>query len=85
MNPDLSTIRTTFAIGTPVRVKESVIVYHHPEHRNEPLDLKGEEGEVINLVLDWHDRPVSASCPIEVKFSKRFRAHFRADELEVIH
>lgn len=31
-------------VGDRVRVRTSVIVYHHPEHRNQPFDLKGMEG-----------------------------------------
>ena len=34
-------------VGDRVHVQESVIVYHHPEHRNEPFDIKGLEGEVV--------------------------------------
>jgi len=32
-------------VGDRVRVKESIIVYHHPEHRNQSFDIKGLEGE----------------------------------------
>ncbi|MGL5921746.1 ferredoxin-thioredoxin reductase variable chain, partial [Chroococcidiopsis sp.] len=37
-------------VGDRVRVKESVIVYHHPEHRNQPFDIKGLEGDVLGIV-----------------------------------
>jgi hypothetical protein len=71
-------------IGARVRVKESVVVYHHPEHRNQPLDLKGQEGEVIEIVKEWQGRPVSANFPVLVKFGGKFRAHLQEFELEEI-
>ncbi len=71
-------------VGDRVRVTESVIVYHHPEHRNEAFDLKGQEGDVISFADVWRDQPISANFPIVVKFSKKFKAHLRQDELEVI-
>lgn len=70
--------------GDRIRVKESVIVYHHPENRNQPFDIKGLEGEVINVVTEWQGRPVSANLPIYVKFSKKFKAHLRENELELV-
>lgn len=70
--------------GDRIRVKESVIVYHHPEHRNQPFDIKGQEGEVISVVTEWQGRPVSANLPIYIKFSKRFKAHLRENELEIL-
>ncbi|HBB35269.1 MAG TPA: ferredoxin--nitrite reductase [Cyanobacteria bacterium UBA8803] len=69
-------------VGDRVRVKKSILVYHHPAHRNEPFDIKGLEGEVIGIVLEWEGRPVSANLPLQVQFDKKFRAHFREDELE---
>ncbi len=71
-------------VGDRVRVKESTIVYHHPNHRNEAHDIQGEEGEVIAIVKEWKGRPVSANFPVQVKFEKKFRAHLREDELEVV-
>lgn len=71
-------------VGDHVRVTKSVIVYHHPAHKKEPFDIKGLEGEVINIVTEWQGRPVSANLPVQVKFDKKFRAHFREDEVEVI-
>jgi hypothetical protein len=44
-------------VGDRVRVRASVIVYHHPEHRNQPFDLKGMEGEVIAVIRDWNGPP----------------------------
>ena len=71
-------------VGDKVRITESIIVYHHPEHRSQAFDLKGSEGEVIALVTEWHGRPVSANLPIYVQFTKKFKAHLREDELEVV-
>ncbi|MEH1792854.1 MULTISPECIES: ferredoxin-thioredoxin reductase variable chain [unclassified Nostoc] len=71
-------------VGDRVRVKDSVVVYHHPEHRNQAFDIKGTEGDVVNIATQWRDRPVSANLPIVVQFSKKFKAHLRENELEVI-
>ena len=70
-------------VGDRVRVKESVIVYHHPEHRNQPFDIKDSEGEVIAIATEWQGRPVSANLPVYVQFSKKFKAHLREDELDL--
>ncbi len=71
-------------VGDRVRVKDSVVVYHHPEHRSQAFDLKGTEGEVIGIATQWQGRPVSANLPIVVQFSKKFKAHLREIELELI-
>lgn len=71
-------------VGSRVRVIQSVIVYTHPEHRNKPFDIKGMEGEVSEIIKEWHGRPVSANLPVLVKFDKKFKAHFRENELEPI-
>lgn len=71
-------------VGDRVRVKESTIVYHHPEHRNEPFDIKGLEGEVVAFVTEWRGRPVSANLPVQVQFSKKFKVHLRESELEAM-
>jgi hypothetical protein len=70
-------------IGDRVRVIESVVVYHHPENKKQPFDIKGMEGEVIGVITEWQGRPVSANLPIFVQFSKKFKAHLRDNELEV--
>lgn len=69
-------------VGSRVRVIQSVIVYTHPQHRNKPFDIKGMEGEVTEIIKEWHGRPVSANLPVLVKFDKKFKAHFREAELE---
>jgi hypothetical protein len=70
--------------GDRVRVKESVIVYHHPEHRSQAFDLKGSEGDVVGIATQWQGRPVSANLPIVVQFTKKFKAHLRENEIEII-
>ncbi len=74
----------TLKVGDCVRVKEAVIVYHHPEHRKEAFDIKGFEGEVMAIIQDWQGRPVSANYPIQVRFDKKFRAHLQERELEAL-
>ncbi len=71
-------------VGDRVRVKESTIVYHHPEHRSEAFDIKGLEGEVMAFANEWRGRPVSANLPILVQFTKKFKAHLREGEVEVL-
>ncbi|WP_016953087.1 ferredoxin-thioredoxin reductase variable chain [Anabaena sp. PCC 7108] len=71
-------------VGDRIRVKESVVVYHHPEHRGQAFDLKGTEGEINAIVTQWKDRPVSANFPLLVQFSKKFKAHLRENEIEII-
>jgi len=77
-------IDVVMKVGDRVRVKESVVVYHDPDHRGQAFDLKGTEGEVIGLATEWQGRPVSANLPILVRFTKKFKAHLRENELEVI-
>ena len=77
-------VNSDMVVGDRVRVKESVVVYHHPEHRSEAFDIKALEGEVINIATEWKGRPVSANLPIQVKFTKKFKAHLRISELEKI-
>jgi hypothetical protein len=67
--------------GDRVRVSDSVIVYNHPQHRGSAFDMKGEEGEVFDVLNDWKGRPITPTLPVIVKFG-RYRAHFRAEELE---
>ena len=66
--------------GDPVRVSSSVVVFHHPQHRGQAFDMKGQQGEVVSVLNDWKGRPISPTLPVIVAFGK-FRAHFRSDEL----
>ncbi|MFN9934423.1 MAG: ferredoxin-thioredoxin reductase variable chain [Cyanobacteriota bacterium] len=69
--------------GDRVKVCRSVVVFNHPQHRNSNFDLEGQEGEVLNVLTDWKGRPISPTLPVVVAFGK-YRAHFRADELEAV-
>ncbi len=71
-------------IGDRVRVKTSVVVYHHPDHRNTPYDIRGLEGVLKSVIRDWNGRPVSANYPFQVQFDSKFRSHFHESELELI-
>ncbi len=71
-------------VGARVRVIESVVIYHHPEHRNQPVDIKGQEGEMLAIVTEWRGRPVSANFPILVKFGPKLRVHLQEFEIEVV-
>lgn len=71
-------------VGDRVRVTSSVIVYHHPEHRNQPFDLRGMEGELTSIILDWNGRPIGANYPYQVQFAPKFRSHLQAGELEMV-
>ena len=71
-------------VGDHVRVIESVVVYHHPQNRKKPFDIKDMEGEVIAVVTEWQGRPVSANLPVLVQFEKKFKAHLKESELEVL-
>ena len=67
--------------GDRVKVSSNVVVFHHPQHRGEAFDLQGQQGEVISVLEEWKGRVISPTLPVVVAFGK-FRAHFRADELE---
>ncbi len=71
-------------VGDRIRVKESVVVYHHPEHRGKAFDIKGTEGEIVQIVTQWEGRPVSANFPFLVQVNKKFKVHLRENEIEVI-
>ncbi|MBD2250207.1 ferredoxin-thioredoxin reductase variable chain [Nostoc parmelioides] len=77
-------VNVVMKVGDRVCVKESVVVYHHPEHRGKAFDLKGSEGEIVEIVTQWQGRPVSANLPFLIQFNKKFKAHLRENELEVI-
>ncbi|MDF5735968.1 MULTISPECIES: ferredoxin-thioredoxin reductase variable chain [unclassified Nostoc] len=84
MEKQMLGVNVVMKVGDRIRVKDSVVVYHHPEHRNQPFDIKGVEGDVVGIATQWQGRPVSANLPIVVQFSKKFKAHLRENELEVI-
>ncbi|MCP9775197.1 ferredoxin-thioredoxin reductase variable chain [Cyanobium sp. WAJ14-Wanaka] len=69
--------------GQQVRVCQSVVVFHHPQHRGVAFDLQGQQGEVVTVLNDWKGRVISPTLPVIVAFGK-FRAHLRADEIEAV-
>ena len=69
--------------GDRVRVKESVVVFTHPEHRGQAFDMHGQEGDVTTVLNEWKGRTISPTLPVIVAFG-RYKAHFRAEELEAI-
>lgn len=80
--------RATFAPGTKVRVKTSVVVFHVPKMKGQGKDLKGLEG-VVDSRADAHEGvAVSATFGARVKLpvgdgsEKTFIAHLEDDELE---
>ncbi|BAY19757.1 ferredoxin thioredoxin reductase, alpha chain [Anabaenopsis circularis NIES-21] len=84
VEPQKLGVNVLMKVGDRVRVNQSVVVYHHPEHRSQAFDLKGSEGEIVDIVTQWQGRPVSANLPVLVQFSKKFKAHLRENELEII-
>ena len=71
----------TMLPGDQVKVCQNVVVYHHPQHRGVAFDLHGQQGEVVTVLNDWKGRVISPNLPVVVAFGK-FKAHFRADEIE---
>lgn len=71
-----------FPVGSRVRIARSVVVYHHPEHRNQPFDLIGMEGTVVAQLREWQGREISANYPICVQFGPKFSVHLQEGELE---
>ena len=60
-------------------VEASVVVFNHPQHRGEALDMKGQSGEVVSVLNDWKGRVIRPTLP--VIGLRPLQAHFRADEL----
>jgi Ferredoxin thioredoxin reductase variable alpha chain len=72
-------------VGDRVRVSTSVVIYHHPKHRGQAVDILDREGTIDKIATEWKGRPISANFPLIVKFDDdKLRAHMREDELEVI-
>jgi hypothetical protein len=72
-------------VGDRVRVKISVVIYHHPKHRSQAIDILNQEGTIDKIATEWKGRPISANFPLIVKFDNdKLRAHMREEELEVI-
>jgi hypothetical protein len=72
-------------VGDRVRVSTSVVIYHHPKHRGQAVDIVHQEGTIDKIATEWKGRPISANFPLVVKFDlDKLRAHMRSDELETI-
>lgn len=71
-------------VGTRIRVNTSVVIYHHPDHRNQGFDIKGQEGEITAIATSWQGRPVSANFPYLVKFTPKFKVHLTEHEMEAL-
>jgi Ferredoxin thioredoxin reductase variable alpha chain len=72
-------------VGDRVRITESVVVYHIPGGKGQPVEIKGYEGSIAKIVTEWQGRPVSANFPLLVKFENpKFRAHLQEHEVEAI-
>ncbi|KAI3435063.1 FeThRed_A domain-containing protein [Psidium guajava] len=77
-------------IGSRVRVKAPVRVYHVP--RVAELELSGMEGEVKQNLLFWRGKSLTANRPFKVEFvgdvegrgPVKFVAHLEEDEFEFI-
>ena len=68
--------------GDRVTVDASVVVFNHPEHRNQAFDLHGQSGEVVRILNEWKGRAISPTLPVIVAFG-RYKAHFRINELSL--
>ncbi len=71
-------------VGTRIRVSTSVLIYHHPEHRNTAFDIDGQEGEIVAIATSWKGRPVSANFPFVVKFTPKLKVHLTEQEMTAI-
>jgi hypothetical protein len=76
--------QVSMKVSDRVRVTESVLVYHHPQHKKVAFDVQGLEGDVVAILTEWQGRPISANLPILVQFEGRFKAHFRESEVTVV-
>ncbi|MGA0279258.1 MAG: ferredoxin-thioredoxin reductase variable chain, partial [Vulcanococcus sp.] len=52
--------------GDQVTVSQSVVVFHHPQHRGQAFDLKGQQGEVFQVLNDYKGRTISPTMPVIV-------------------
>jgi hypothetical protein len=61
-------------------------MYHTPMSKGQPYDVQGLEGVVTKFADEYQGLSISANRPIQVMLegSKKFIAHFEANELEPI-
>lgn len=84
---------TSWNVGDAVRVVESVVVYHVPK-KNQGVDLKGMEGQVVSDARQYKGKEISANLPWKVQFemeaeepgkkNTKFFAHLEEHEMERI-
>lgn len=72
-------------IGDRVKVTAPVTVFHHPQQKGHPFNLEGSEGVVVDILRDWHGRPVSSNYPYKVELGKKFYAHLSEQELAPVN
>lgn len=70
-------------VGDRVCVTAEVKVFHHPAHRGASFNLLGMEGEVVDVIIDWHGRTISPNYPVVVAFDGKFRVHLSLEEIAV--
>jgi hypothetical protein len=70
-------------VGDRVCVTTAVKVFHHPAHRGQSFNIEGMEGEVVEVIADWHGRTISPNYPVVVVFEGKFRVHLSPEELTV--
>ncbi len=80
----VASVKNCMEVGTSVKVITSVVVYNHPEHRNQPFDMQGQTGEVVGLATEYHGKPISANFPYIVKFAPKHKLHLCDNEIEPI-
>lgn len=72
-------------IGDRVKVSMPITVYHHPQHKGQPFNIEGMEGQIVEILRDWHGRAISPNYPIKVDLGNRFYAHLAEHELELVN
>lgn len=85
-----STTSAEAKVGSRVKVKDGVKVYHVPKVPE--LDLSGLEGEIKQYVGLWNGKRISANLPYKVQFvteiqgrgSVKFFAHLKEDEFDYV-
>lgn len=73
-----------FKIGDRIIVKESIKIYTHPQHKGQPFDIQGLEGEVVDILFTWQERPISPNYPYQVQLNPRLKVHLGEYEIAPI-
>ncbi|MFM2429228.1 MAG: Ferredoxin-thioredoxin reductase, variable chain [Cyanobacteriota bacterium] len=77
-------VSKSMEVGTRVKVVTSVVIYNHPEHRNQPFDLQGHEGEIVALASEYQGKPITANFPYIVQFGPKHRVHLSDQEIATV-